>query len=335
MAQVAQGNYWQGQDGNYYLRASGIDGVTNLGRNPSNNQNFVQYVNSGAYSQIDDPMAGSVMGASTPAPSGGGTGAARPVFDQASADATQGSINSLAGILAEALSNAERGYTNARSVMDQQEAGERKKFDESSLSNMQNYDSNLMESIRAGSRGLSGLRSALRGGGGGGNSFANQWVEDTVGDTTSGDIREGFNTFDENKRGLDSSLSTFLTNLSGKRQENEDTFENNKRAAIRDNAAQSQDLYTKLAGIYGEGGRTAERDNLVRTASGFTPTIAANSNARVSAYNTAPIQVESPNITAFEGPEKQGMTADSGRLDQGIFSLNDPRRKRESATAGA
>ena len=143
--------------------------------------------------------------------------------------------------------------------------------------------------------------------------------------------REGFNTFDENRRGIDSSLGTFLTTLQGKRQENEDAFENNKRAAIRDNATQAQDLYQKMASYYSDAGNTGRANELIGQASSYTPTIAANSNARTSTYNTTPIEVSSPNITAFSAPEQQSASATEGRLGEGIFSILDPRRREKQA----
>ena len=330
--------YWVGADNNIWYK--GADGqVVNRGGagdffpggNLSDGGASGHRSGSFAANRIDDPnrpieqAPGAVVG------SGGGS--SPKVFNQAAADATRSSIDSLGGILAEALANAQRGYSNARGILDAQEKAEQEKYDESSVNNMQNYDSNLMASIRAGSTGLSGLRSALRGGGASGNDMAQRWAENTVGDTTSNDIREGFNTFDENRRGLDSSLSTFLTNLSGRRQENEDTLENNRRVAQRENAMQNQNLRQELAGLYGEADRLGERDAIIREASSFTPTIAANANARTSAYNTAPVDVKSANISAFETPEKQGMAADGGRTAQGIFSMNDPRRRRTSTEA--
>lgn len=326
--------YWIGQDGNVWL--AGADGsAQNLGRP-------VQRVNGGIEAQygsivgseIADPLPG---GNRTPsAPTGGSGAAAPPPLNQAAVDATNATLSSLDQILANALSSADTGYTNALNVLNTQEQQEKGRYDESTLSNMGNYDSNLAAALRAGRSGLSGLMAALRGGGGSGNKFARDWVQNTVADTTSNDIREGYNTFDENRQELDSTMETFLTNLKGKRAQNEDTLENNRRAARLYDAEQRQNLLQKLAGFFSEAGRNDEAGSYIAKAGELAPTIASNMGAKVSAYDTTPVQVESADITAFAQPEQQSMGASPDKQSTGIFSLNDPRRReRRQALAGA
>jgi hypothetical protein len=243
-------------------------------------------------------------------------------------------MDSLQTILANALSSARTGYDNATRQLSQQEKQEQGRYDASSLTNMQNYDSNTAAALRAGRSGLSGLMAALRGGGGGGNDFARDWAQNTVGDTASTDIREGFNTFDENRRAADDSLSTFLATLRDKRAENEDSLVNNERAARLYDAQQRQSLLQTLAGLYSDGGRDAEAAAFLGRAGAQAPTIAENMGARVSKYDTTPIQVKSPNITAFAPPEERAMGA-TPTEDRGIFSLLDPRRRRDEQAVGA
>lgn len=333
MAQVPQmgepGVFWRGADGKVYVK--GDRGTNAAGVWDNNTQ---KYWSDRMYQMIDDP--------NRPAPSpttatGGGGGGGGRVYDplnQGAVNATQASIDSLGTILAQALASAQTGYDNANNLMNQQEQSQRKSYDEGTLSNMQNYDANLGASLRAGRTGLSGLMAALRGGGGAGNDFARDWVQNTVADTAANDIREGYNTFDENKRGLDTTLSTFLTELGRKRQENEDTLVNNRRAANLYDAQQRQLLNQTLSELYGKAGMFDQASNFMAQAGNQAGRIAENSGARVSAYNTAPVEVKSPDITAFEAPEKQAMTASPDRTSSGIFSILDPRR-RERETVGA
>lgn len=279
--------------------------------------------------------SGQAVGSSAPSVNGGGGGG--KVYDplnQGAVDATNASLASLDTILANALLAAQTGYDNANKLMGEQEQSQRKSYDEGSLSNMQNYDANLGASLRAGRTGLSGLMAALRGGGGSGNDFARNWVQNTVADTASNDIREGYNTFDENRRGLDSSLSTFLTDLGRKKQENEDALSNNRRAANLYDAQQRQSLNQTLSDLYGGAGMFDQASDFMGRAGGQAGRIAENSGAKVSAYNTAPVEVQSPDITAFATPEKQAMAASPDRGNSGIFSMLDPRR-RERETVGA
>ena len=57
------GVYWIGADGNYYAKSSGLEGVVNLGKNPSQNQNAIELLN--GLDRIADPNP-----PSAPAPSG-------------------------------------------------------------------------------------------------------------------------------------------------------------------------------------------------------------------------------------------------------------------------
>lgn len=338
MAQVPQmgepGVFWRGQDGKVYVK--GHAGVNSAGNWDNNTQ---KYWSDRMYQMIDDPLA-PVSSSTAPGGyvggSGGGGGGGR-VYDplnQGAVNATNASIAGLDTILAQALASAQTGYDNARNLMNQQERSQRKSYDEGTLSNMQNYDANLGASLRAGRSGLSGLMAALRGGGGAGNDFARNWVQNTVADTTSNDIREGYNTFDENRRGLDSSLSTFLTELGRRRQENEDTLVNNRRAANLYDAQQRQSLNQTLSDLYGKAGMFDQASDFMGRAGGQAGRIAENSGARVSAYNTAPVEVKAADITAFSSPEKQAMTASPDRTSSGIFSILDPRR-REREQVGA
>jgi len=323
--------YTTGKDakGNWYVYNRSADtpfakGMMYYG---SDTDRFNQLKSSLNQSGAKEIWEGYQKASSTTPTENGNTAQAKPALNQAAVDATQLSIDQLGGILAGALANAQTGYDNATKQFNAQEAQQRKQYDESTLNNQKNYDANLMASIRAGGQGLSGLMSALRGGGGGGNQFAQDWVQNTVGNTTANDIREGFNTFDENRSATDNALSTFLTNLQGKRQENEDVLENNRRAAQREYAASNQDLLQKMAGLYSDAGYTGRANEFIGRSSAFTPQIAQNSGAKVSAYNTTPVEVSSPNVSAFSAPEQQASGATEGRLGQGIFSVLDPRRK--------
>lgn len=330
------GVYWIGQDGNTYAKGDNFQGVRNVseamaGQDPGNNP-WVDILNS--YQKIDDPNPVAKTATTTaPKRNTGGATSSKPL-NQAQVDATNQSLGSLGQILADALANAQTGYDNARNQFNTQETTQRARYDQESLKNQQNYDANLGASLRAGRSGLSGLMAALRGGGGGGNEYARNWIQNTVADTTANDIREGYNTFDENRTAQDNNLSTFLTDLEGKRRENEDTLTNNRRAAQLYDAQQKQGLYQKLADLYGESGNAGENARYLGLAGGQAGNIAQNMGARVSQYNATPIEVKSPDMAAFVSPERQSMSASENGGGTGIFSIFDPRR-REKELAGA
>lgn len=317
------GVYWIGQDGNTYMKADGLDGVTKWIAPLKTPQMM-------GLTEIRDPALPPL---SSTAPSGGGgtAAAAPPALNQAAVNNTQGTIDQLPAILQAALEAEGTRYGNVTGGFNAQETGQRQTYDKSTETNQLNYDSNFMDSIRAGIKGLGGLMALLRGTGASGGSVEGD-VRDVVGGITSQDIRTGHDTQQENQGQLDSSLSQFLTDLGIKRRQNEDTRVNNERSLRRDSATQLQDLYGKMAGFYGDAGRTAERDQFMTRAGSLTPEIAANSSARVSAYDSTPVAVKAPEITAFAAPSQPNSVSvpDNGQVGSGIFAISDRRRDRQA-----
>lgn len=318
------GVYWVGQDGNTYMKGDEIGGTTKWIAPLKSPQQL-------GYTLIDDP----VNPTRTPAPTGGGGGTPAPVLNQAAVNNTQLAIDQIPGLLQAAIEAENQRYRNTVSGFDTQEQGQRKTYDESSTTNQLNYDQNYMDSIRAGIKGLGGLMNILRGTGAAGSSVEGD-VRDVVGGVTSNDIRAGADTRKENQDQLDSTLSAFLTDLGLKREQNEDTRVNNERAIRRDSATSLQDLYGKMAGYYGDAERTADRDVWMSRAGALTPEIATNSNTRVSNYDTTPVAIKAPEITAFAAPSQPNAIAapSDGQVGSGIFSISDRRRERQAAPAG-
>lgn len=277
----------------------------------------------GGTTQVNNPTPTGntgVLGSGTSAPV---SGPALPALNMAAINNTQLTLDQLPGLLQAALEAESTRYGNLTRGFADQEQGQRRTYDESTTTNQQNYDGNYMDSIRAGIKGMGGLLGILRGTGAAGGT-AEDLVRDTVGGVTANDIRTGADTLKTNQTNLDGVLSNFLTELKGKRQVADDTFENNKRAVTRDNVSQTQDLLTKMSGYYADGGRTGEATSLLNRAGSLTPQIAQNSSARQSAYDTTPVAVQAPQLSAFSAPSQPDVSAvsDSGQVGSGIFTLN-------------
>lgn len=332
--------YWIGQDSNVYLK--GDDGnVRNMGPSTSN---VTRPDASGFYDpfadttespmrfnaqQIADPVANT-----TPAPQGGGGGGSptrTPVFNQVGANNTQLAIDQIPALIQAALDAERTKYSNTIGDFNTQETGQRDQYGKSTVTNQKNYDSNLMDSVRGGVRGIANLMSLLRGTG------AERQAEEIVGSQTSQDIRDGLDTREENQTGLDTTFSSFMNELDRKRKMAEDTRINNERAATRDYRTQQQDLYSKMAGFYSEADRSPEANTWLSRAGSLTPQIAADSRVQVSPYDTSPVVAKAPDITAFAAPKTQSVTYDSsnGQLGSGIFTLGENRRKKDSQLVGA
>lgn len=331
---------WVGADGNLWWRQG--DQVINAG-----SANQYEFTNGGLRALDFNTPLGQASGfapgvdqiadpnAPQQAPVSSGTGVRRPVLDQAAVNNTQATIDQIPALLEAALQAERQKYNNTVADFNAQETGQRKTYDESTVTNQQNYDANFMDSIRAGIKGLGGLFSLLRGTGAGGGT-AEDMARETVGGVTAQDIRTGADTQKENQTSLDSSLSSFLTELQRKRRANEDTLVNNERAVRRDSNTQLQDLFGKMAGYFGAAEMEPQRNEWMNRAGALTPEIAANSRTQVGNYDTAPVTVKAPELTAFAGPTQPNVLAGEtdGRVGSGIFTISDQRRRREQAPVG-
>lgn len=335
MAYINNAVYWIGADGNAYVK--GPEGVQKY-TNPTNIQagGFEglldgQYGKSVGATQIADPNPPSAPAGSAPSAATASASAPAPVFNQAGADNTQRAIDQIAPLLQAALATESTRFTNTMTDFNQQEAGQRDTYGKSTTTNQQNYDSNFMDSIRAGIKGLGGLMALLRGTGAAGGT-AEDIARNTVGGVTSQDIRTGADTQKENQTQLDTTLSGFLSELQRKRQAAEDTRINNEHAVRRDSNTQLQDLYGKMAGFYGDVGNTALANDWMNRAGTLTPAIAADSMTHLSPYDTTPVAVKAPELTAFAAPTQPNVLAppSDGQVGSGIFTMSDPRRRKDA-----
>lgn len=335
---MAGTTFWIGQDGNVW--AASDAGVTNWGQPTSavstKNQLSGIETSKGTVQGrlIADPNAPAA--GQTPAP-GNPNGNSTPALDTGAVTNTQGTIDQIPGLLNSALASEDTSHTNAVNTFNQQEQTQTGAHDAGTVTNQQNYDSNFMDSIRAGIKGLGGLMAILRGSGAAGGTTDDS-VRDTVGGITSDDIRTGQATHDQNQNQLDSALSTFLTDLKGKRQANEDIHTNNRAAITRDSNTQLQDLYGKMAGYYGTAGDTGNHDAWMARAGALTPAIAADTKTQTSAYDTTPIVVHAPNLTAFTAPTQPDVAQapTDGQVGSGIFTMNSNKRSsKDSSTPAA
>jgi hypothetical protein len=330
---ATKGVFWIGDNGQVYVK--GDQGTNAAGSADANTQ---KYWTSQGYDMISDPnptIGGQGYSATTTnniTPTSNTSEPAK-VFNQAGADNTQKTIDQIAPLLQAALESENTRRTNTVNGFNAAEATQRKTYGDSTVTNQQNYDSNFMGSILAGIHGLSGLMALLRGTGASGGT-AEDMARDTVGGVTANDIRGGADTQKENQGQLDSSINTFLTDLKQKRTAADDTYENNQRAIRRDSNSQLQSLYGNMAGFFGDVGNTAESNNWMNKAGALTPEIAANSKTQVSPYDTTPVVVHAPNLTAFAPPTQPSVTtAPDGQVGSGIFTMTDPRRRKD-ATVG-
>lgn len=312
------GTFWQGQDGNVYV--AGNDGVNNAGRW---DDNTMSYWTERGFAHIPDPNPGRTTTTTT----AGGASGNLPVLDTAAISAANAELGQIPGLRDAALKADKQRFDNIMGRFNTQEQEQRRQFDEGITRNQQNYDSNLMASLRAGASGIRNLMALLRGAGG----TAVERARDTVGDVTSEDIRAGYDTNRENTDALTGSLNTFLGELEGRRDETRDTFENNQRATRAGFAENERAIYERLAEIYAGAGDTAQALHWANKATELVPVIARDSRTQVSPYVARDIRVQAPEITAFRGPSTPSVNQvdnGRGRIAPGIFTISDDTRRR-------
>lgn len=320
--------YWIGQDGNVYVNGK------NMGKDlgGGNATGYVAAGGSGIARYIDDPNPGGGGGGNVTG-GGGGMSDVQRALNTAGINIANAKLAELDALMADALAADEARYRNARGLYDQQETEQRKRFDEGITRNTQNYDANLMASLRAGAGGIQGLMQMLRGAGG----TAVERARDAVRDVTAEDIRSGYEVNRENTEELQTNLSNFLTELQRKRLEADDMRVNNERATRANFDNQRQQLFQDLAGYYGAVGDTARVNDYAGRIAALQPSIAQNSRAQVSDYSTlTPVEVTTPEISAFKGASNPDIVAPGntpGRLGTGIFTADPQRRRREQLMA--
>lgn len=285
----------------------------------------VAWDNGIGYNFAGEPIARQTS--TTQAPAGGGGGTARSALNQVAVDNTLGSIRALDEILGRQLSENQGQFDETQQRLAAQRAQQQGRFDEGIVTNNQNYGRNLMSSVSGGIRGLQGLMEVL---GGAARGSMGDWARQAVSRQTASDIQMGADTQKENQGVLETTLNSNLDSIAERERENDLIRRNNEAAYRRERATQLQGLNQTLANLYGDAGRTAERDNYLRAAGALTPEIAQNSVAQRGTYSTEPSNIREAQIADFSAPTEQRMSAtsnDGGDIGAGIFTIGNNRRK--------
>lgn len=261
--------------------------------------------------------------------SGGGTGQR---LNQVGVNAAQAQLGTLDAELARALAAEEQDYRNTRSGYDAEAAERLRQRDEGVTRNTQNYDSNLMASLRAGSRGMGGLMQLLRGSAG----TAVERAQGAVADTTADDIRAGYDTNRENTEAITGAYNTFATSDDLRRKQLEDQYANNRMAAEATKFTRQQQLLNDLAGYYSQAGMNDQAMNYSNQATGLQPEVSARSSRQVSKITPQQANWQAPEITAFSGASAPDVITptDQGRLGAGVFTLGGDERRRREVSVG-
>lgn len=273
------GVYWIGQDGNVWVKGS--DGnVSNMGRptgTPLKSGIEAEKGSIGAW-YIDDPNPGNGGGSS-----GSGSGGSNTTLNRAAIDATKQALGSLDTEKSVGYKNIEDNFKALLGGYDRERSQNREDYTEGTTTNSQNLTKNKQNALLAASQGLRGLRSvlaALGALGGTGSFLANRAVQTSA----NQDIGEASDTFATNSRNLDKAWSRFDTEDEQRRKEAQTTRENNRTALEGKILSKRQEIYQKLAELFGSGGDTAKAEGYLGAAGELNNPIAQKSRVGATPF---------------------------------------------------
>lgn len=284
---AATGNqvYWIGQNGRVYLK--GNAGVQDLGRgaNFSDTGFSALDANNGGgmdvqAKRIADPVVAARQGTATdqvrsPSAAGGGGAAAAkaPVLNQAAVDATGQAISSLDTEAGVGNKNIDDSYASLVQRYDRDAAKNEADYTEQDITNNQNFQKNKQNALVAGAQGRRGLRSTLSALGalsGDGGKLADRAVTQAANE----DIGGAVDTAATNSAALGKAIGNFRDEDRDRRAEAETTRTNQKTALEGSILSKRQQMFQKMAELFGEGGNTGEASNWLGKAGSLNNDIA-------------------------------------------------------------
>lgn len=228
-------------------------------------------------------------GSGTTAPSGGGTAPAAPILNQAAIDNTNKALASLDTELNTGYKNIDDSYNSVVGNYDVEAGRVRKDFDEQTVTNNQNLQKNQQSAMQAAARGRRGLYGTLASMGalsGDGQKLADEAVVSTANE----DLGGASETYQTNATSLTKAFTNFEDEDRRRRAEAE-TARNNSRTSIEGSiASKRQNMFQKMAEIYGEAGDQNNATTYMNRAGDLNEEIASKSAVQatpITARNAA------------------------------------------------
>ena len=263
--------YWIGGDGNVWFRAA--DGSTSNMGTASGTMTTANLTLNGS-KQITDPLPGGTTASTNNTTGTGGSGTPAPVLDQASVDATQSGIDSLATTEATGRANIAGGYDSTIGQYDQEAGRAGVDYNENTVTNNQNFQKDTQNAMVAAAQGRRGLRGTLASMGalsGDGEVLADRAVTKGAND----DIGEARDTTVANTGQLDKAKKRFDEDDAVRRAK-AGTERTNQETALEGSVlSKRQQGLQKLAELFRAGGRSADADRYTGEAASLNEAIAS------------------------------------------------------------
>lgn len=294
---MAYNVWWVGSDGNVWTRQG--DRVSNAGKfikqYGDGGQTGFDAANMSAadmdglnWARIDDPNAPQQQRETAPVIASG-TGGAAPagpnkVLNQAAVDNTKKALSSLDDELSVGYGNIDDSYNSLLGRYNKERGRNRADYDEETVTNTTNLQKNKQNALVSAAQGLRGLRGVLSSIGalsGDGSTLANRAVTTEA----NQDIGGAADNFAGNARTLDKAWSRFDEEDDDRRAEARTAKENQRTALEGKIAEKRQNMYQKLAELFGEVDNTGEAKSWLDKAGDLNTTIARKSRVASTPFS--------------------------------------------------
>lgn len=249
---MANGVYWIGADGNYYVKDDALNGGNVFLANTNDNQNLVDLMN--GMTKIDDP--------NPPADTGGGGGgytAPAKVLDTAQLNSLDSLIASLDSLKSQAIQKAAIKRDTSKREKQEEKEREEGKYKGKKLSTLQDFAGAKTDTDLNTRNTLENLISSLSTLGLGGSRALTRQILDAANMSN----RKANVTQATNNRDLDASWNDYTIGNENDIKKIQDQYGYDEGEATRKYLQDKQTALYKKADVYNAADRTAERDQIM------------------------------------------------------------------------
>lgn len=289
------GVYWQGSDGNFYVK-NNLGQVANAGS--SNNGGNFGGLN---YRQIanpnpSQPAAPTNNTTATATISGGGGNSGYVAPSEADTSPLLASLASLDTILGNKNSQSQAEHDRAIQGYDAQDKIDQDAITQNTTQNETNLTSDDWKALLNAANGATGLRGTLASIGALSGS-GNDVVRHLTGLAASSDQGDARKTFDSNATSINQAAAQTSQLEKQRRADADATFENAKQNNNADVLTSKQSIFQKLADLYGTG--TSQGNSYASQAASLAAPIAATTRATVAPYAASSSLYSAPALKSY------------------------------------
>jgi hypothetical protein len=291
------GVYWQGNNGNLYVKGAGFDGVKDLGAYDQAigiiNQGqygigpYVGYTGIGTQANVPAAPANNNQQLAPEVTGGGSGGGASQFVDTSAARATtQGQIDSLGRQHANMDASAQAEYDQLIAQYGEENAANEANYTGQVTKNENVRSGGISQSLASAAQGGKGLRASLAAMGalgGTGSLLANRAVASSANKDVGG-VNE---TFDTNAENLNSAWKQTEREQRQRKSDADSSLVNAKTRNAGKIAEQRQSAFEKMAGFWEQAGNKGEATNWLSKMGGENAAIEAASRTATPGFQRA------------------------------------------------